>query len=281
MSHAAAYQDNFLGLGAGMRKPLIISSVFHVALFAFSIVGLPMIVPERIISDPVSVEIVDVSELTRTETVAKPSPKKEPPPKPEEPKPTPPKMAEETPPDLTMPEPPDLEPAEEAAEPIPPPPKEVVLKKPEPKPPPKPEVTKKEKPKSSTNDFQTLLKNLAPAEEVAQENAAIAPLADKLTMSEVDAIKRQLAGCWNVMAGAKYAEDLVVEVRVVVNRDRSVQQATILDQGRYNRDSHFRAAADSALRALRNPKCSPLALPEGKYNQWKTTIITFDPREML
>ena len=41
------------------------------------------------------------------------------------------------------------------------------------------------------------------------------------------------------------------------------------------------AAADSAVRAVRNPKCSPLELPADKYDQWKRIDFTFDPRDML
>jgi len=60
-----------------------------------------------------------------------------------------------------------------------------------------------------------------------------------------------------------------------------VQEATILDQGRYNSDSYFRAAADAAVRALRNPQCSPLELPPDKYDQWNVTVIRFDPSQFL
>ena len=83
------------------------------------------------------------------------------------------------------------------------------------------------------------------------------------------------------MAGAKYAEELVVAVKVYMNPDRTVRSASVADQLRYSRDSHFRAAADSALRALRNPRCSPLELPEDKYEQWREITIRFDPRQML
>ena len=54
-----------------------------------------------------------------------------------------------------------------------------------------------------------------------------------------------------------------------------------MDQGRYNRDSFFRAAADSARRAVFHPHCNPLALPLDKYDIWKTIIIRFNPREMF
>lgn len=292
----ATSPDDFLGLDPSMKGPFLASTLFHVLLLVITTVGLPFVVTDHMtISQPLSVEIVAIDKVTQTNRVAAPVKKPEetekPPPKQEHEKP--PQVTSETPPDLTQPKAPDIKdqkPAEKA-EPVPVPKPQAKVEKPKQKPtPPKPDATKVEKP-TQQNDFQSLLKNLTPdlAEESPNESdstdpaaqSQIANLSDRLTMSEEDALRRQLSQCWNILAGAKYAEDLVVEVRLTVNRDRTLNQAVILDQGRYNRDSHFRAAADAALRALRNPRCSPLLLPPEKYEEWKTTIIRFDPREML
>ena len=48
-------------------------------------------------------------------------------------------------------------------------------------------------------------------------------------------IREQIARCWNIPAGARDAKDLVVEIRVQVEPDGTVQQATIVDQGRLRR----------------------------------------------
>jgi hypothetical protein len=207
--------------------------------------------------------------------------------------PPPPKMTAEAPPDMTAPKPP--EPKDKNAEPekpLPLPPKPADKPKPKPKEPEKPKKVEAAKPKE--DPFASLLKNLTPDAEVTAEQkpeetmkddpsaaGQIARLGDQLTISELDAVKRQIGPCWNVQTGSKYAENLAVEVRVFINRDGSIQEARVLDTGRYNRDAAFRAAAESALRALRNPRCAPLKLPPEKYEQWKVTIINFDPREML
>lgn len=281
-----------------MRKPLVLSLLFHIGVFTFAAVGLPSLLPTEAleINHPITVEMVEIDKITQTNKLSKPLPRleeKDEAPKKEE-KPVPPPVQEETPPEVSKPEIPDVDPKPpELPEPEPAP--KEPEKKPEPpkeKPKPKPEKPKPPEPqkKDTQSDFQSLLKNLTPdqaeksqdsAEDGAGQETQVAQLSDRLTISEVDALRHQLAQCWNVLAGAKYAEDLVVEVRVVINRDRTIQQATILDQGRYNRDSHFRAASDAALRALRNPRCSPLAVPPDKYNEWKNTVIRFDPREML
>ncbi len=97
----------------------------------------------------------------------------------------------------------------------------------------------------------------------------------------MDALKQQLSQCWNIPASAKDAQDLVVELDVEVNPDRSVASATIVDQGRMASDPVFRAAALSAKRALSIPACMPLALPPDKYDEWKSMTLRFDPKEML
>lgn len=295
--HAVYQNDSLFNLDPNLKGPFFISIVFHLVVITAMSVGLPYITEDRVVSAPIPIEIVEIDEMTTTNKVAPPKPKL---PEAEPEKPSPPverevvpQMVEETPPDLVTPQAPEIE---EVPPPPPPEPEKVEEKpaekpKPKPKPPePKKEITKKVEEKK---DFQSLLKNLVAEPEASAEDPAatetnkpsdvsqIAMLSERLTMSEEDALRRQLGQCWNVPAGAKFAEDLIVEVRVIVNRDRTVQQATILDTGRYNRDSYYRAAADAAIRALRNPKCTPLALPADKYEQWKTTIITFNPSEML
>ncbi|MBI3113435.1 MAG: cell envelope integrity protein TolA, partial [Rhodospirillales bacterium] len=82
-------------------------------------------------------------------------------------------------------------------------------------------------------------------------------------------------------AGAKDAQDLNIEIRVVMNPDATVREARIQDQRRLQGDPFFRAAAESALRAVLNPRCNPLKLPPDKYQQWQTMTLNFDPRDMF
>ncbi len=270
-----------------MKKPLIASLAFHGTVLLLAGVGLPFLVKDSpvVINTPMIMEIVEFDEVTQSNKPKAAQPKPE-----DIKKPAPPQMTAEAPPDLSLPTPkPQKEEKVEEAEAVPPP-EAIKPKKPPKKPPVKPKVTKakQEPPKK---DFASLLRNLTPddikaeppQEEIEPSDDAnvVDRLADRLTVSEIDALRAQLAQCWSVMGGARNAEDLIVEVRVVINSDRTVQRATIIDKARYNRDSHFRAAADAAVRALNNPRCSPLKLPENKYESWKSTIIRFDPSQML
>jgi outer membrane biosynthesis protein TonB len=252
--------------------------------------------------------------------VAKPEPKPEPPkpapvppssaaappvPEPPEPKPPPPKPAP-VPPSPEAMKPPEPKPAP-PLQPKPPEPKpeskpieKVEPSKPKVKPEPAQQMAKNEaKPEQKKYDpgqFEALLKNLAPQQSapspdepsqkprLASARASSqprAPLGGQLTASELDLIRQQIARCWNVPAGAREARDLVVEIRVVVDRDGTVQQATIVDQGRFGSDPFFRAAAESARRAFFNPQCRPLHLPAEKYPIWKDLVVDFSPKDIL
>jgi hypothetical protein len=63
--------------------------------------------------------------------------------------------------------------------------------------------------------------------------------------------------------------------------DGTVEDAKIVDLSRYAADNFFRAAADSAVRAVKNPRCSPLKFPPQKYDQWKNFTLNFNPKDLL
>lgn len=295
---------------AGMKSALIGSLVVHLVVVVIGTMGLPFFKKDYTdLSPPIAIEMVEVADITtRTKPVedSKPVEKKEPAkeqlkPQPDRTKPTPPPpAANDDAPDRPK-EPKAPTPVEDLAEPVKKKeekPKEQPKPKAEPKkeqvkPKPKPVETKADaKPVEQDDAFKSLLIDLAEKKPESTDNTGDkaaantsptpdAPISERLTMSEMDAVQQQLEQCWKLMAGARYAENLIVEVRMFINPDKTLREARIVDQLRYNTDSFYRAAADSALRAVRSPECNPLRLPDGKYNQWKDLSITFDPSEML
>lgn len=276
------------------RKSVTLSAALHFAVLLIATLGVPFL-PKREfeIPPPIVVDYIEIAKVTETDKVVPVPPAK--PDKVEAPTPPPkPQAAKNT--------------ANEAVAPVP---KEMV----------KPEEKKVEKPKTVIDenapvekdkkkklvkddnkpepqkDFSSVLKNLADAKEktpvktedpdlklkemmksVAGQNA---PIGAKLTMSEMDALRAQLERCWNVPFGAKDAEDMRVDIFMVINQDRSLREARIVDTARYSTDAFFRAAADSALRAVRSPMCSPFDLPADKYDTWNTMTVSFNPKDMF
>jgi hypothetical protein len=100
--------------------------------------------------------------------------------------------------------------------------------------------------------------------------------------SLAQAVNRQVTPCWSIPAGAKDAVNMSVAIRIRLNPDGSLGGSPrVEDTGRLNRDLFFRAVAESALRALRNPQCMPLKLPYEQYDLWKEITFVFDPKEAL
>jgi hypothetical protein len=117
-----------------------------------------------------------------------------------------------------------------------------------------------------------------PAPAQSQRSLAGAGAQTALTMSEIDALRSQMEKCWNVPVGAPDPASLVLRVKVFLNEDGTVASPPqLLDQGRLG-DPYFRAAADSAIRAVHI--CGPYQLPVEKYATWREITITFDPRQM-
>lgn len=112
-------------------------------------------------------------------------------------------------------------------------------------------------------------------------NAAFAETyGEELTGTDLDLLNRHMKQFWNMPSGHEKAYDIVVEVELFIRRDGTIEKATLVDLARYRKDPEYRIAAESALRAVLDPDCSPLPLNPAKYDQWKHMIFVFDPREM-
>jgi hypothetical protein len=105
--------------------------------------------------------------------------------------------------------------------------------------------------------------------------------ASGLTLSEEDALKAQIFGCWTVPLGLPYDDDLLVRIKLVLKQDGTIYRSEILDHERMNRPGQkfYKVLAESALRAVRI--CQPLRVPQTGYEKWKNIQLNFNPTEML
>jgi outer membrane biosynthesis protein TonB len=259
-------------------KGITYSAVLHFMFLALVVFGLPEFLRARPIEEPqaITVEILPITGVTNV--------------KPSETMPT----EEKKPDEKSNPKP---QPLVKTTEEAPPPPKPVekpVEKKEEKKEEKKDE--KKEKKKSKEEDLQAVLKAVKETAQKEDKNKKESK-DDKstsksrssqydptlpLSLSEKDAIRSQIAKCWSVPAGAKDAHELIVTLDIQLAEDGSVLKVELAnsDKARYSRDTFFRAAADSAMRAVH--LCSPLKdLPPDKFSTWRDMELTFDPKEML
>lgn len=301
-----------------MRRALIYSAALHVAVFTVAWFGAPALFREPPVEDqPLAVEVVSLEDVPRkpppeppkpAPPVAKPAPPPPPPPPPAAVSEPPPPQAAEPAPEPEPPPPPKakLEPRPE------PKPKPKPVAKAEPKPaakaepkPPVPSVQAAPKPKRKPrqpDQLQALLKNLAkrkaelersrkpepraepaPRSEPPQRLAARTAVDRQLAARRLTAlVKQQIAPCWNIPAGAKDVQSMSVRIEIRLNADGSLRGVPhVLDAPRMGTDRAFRAVAESAVRALLNPRCSPLKLPYDEYDVWKNITFNFDPSEAL
>ena len=102
-----------------------------------------------------------------------------------------------------------------------------------------------------------------------------------LTLSEEDALKAQIFGCWSIPLGLPYNENLLVRIKLELKPDGSITKSEILDHARMNRPGQgfYKVLAESALRAVK--LCQPLRVPTTGYERWKELQLNFDAREML
>ena len=89
-----------------------------------------------------------------------------------------------------------------------------------------------------------------------------------LTLSEEDALKAQIFGCWSIPLGLPYNENLLVRIKLQLKPDGTVIKSEILDHARMNKPGQgfYRVLAESALRAVR--LCQPLRVPSTGYDSW-------------
>ena len=102
-----------------------------------------------------------------------------------------------------------------------------------------------------------------------------------LTLSEEDALKAQIFGCWSIPLGLPYNENLLVRIKLELKPDGSITKTEILDHARMNKPGQgfYKVLAESALRAVK--LCQPLRVPSSGYERWKELQLNFDAREML
>ena len=100
--------------------------------------------------------------------------------------------------------------------------------------------------------------------------------ATSLSLSEEDALRAQIFGCWSIPLGLPYDEDLLVRIKLQLKKDGTIMKSEILDHERMNRPGQkfYKVLAESALRAVR--LCQPLKVPPTGYDKWKDLQLNFN-----
>ena len=267
-----------------MGRSLIYSVTFHSAMIFLTILSFPFMLREPIDLPPiVSVELIQISDKTNIPYAPKARKIIEDTKKKEEKR----VVSEQAPPAAKAKEKPDRIPLpnDQKEE------KKIVKKKQNPEE-IKPQIRQssefEKKEIIDTNQIAALIDKAKEVEATQEkENKKITQsnkknsFATGLTLSEEDALRAQIFGCWSVPLGLPYEENLLVRIKLQLKKDGSILKSEILDHERMNKPGQqfYKVLAESALRAVR--LCQPLKVPPTGYNKWKELQLNFNPAEML
>ncbi|MGE4061404.1 MAG: hypothetical protein AB7E69_21360 [Sphingomonadales bacterium] len=284
-----------------MRKPFILSGLFHALVLVLTLVSWNLFGEPELIETNEPVIMVPPEALITPDAIPTPKPKDEP--KPEKPDEKPPAEKDPEPqPEQSSPTPPRVDEAAEAPPPEPTPTPEPVPEKPKPERVTKdlPNVTPRDKPKPPKKfDVAAIEKLLLDKRDTTAPQTKDKPKKTtdpdpsqakdpsrnpmdqaRATANIQSAIASQIARCWTAPVGATGAETLVVRIRIYLRRDGSLaDDPVIVDRGRMMSDNLYRVAAEAARRAVQ--RCAPLKLPPDYYDIWRDVILNFDPSKML
>ena len=267
-----------------MIRSLIYSITFHSVLVLLTILSLPFMLREPVDLPPiVSVELIQITDKTsipyapKARKIIEETKKKE-------------KerlVSEQAPPAAKAKEKPDRIPLPNDIKEE----KKIVKKKQNPEE-IKPEIRQasefEKKEIVDTNQIAALIDKAKEEEAVVQkktdkitQSSQKNSFATGLTLSQEDALRAQIFGCWSVPLGLPYDEDLLVRIKLQLKKDGTIMKSEILDHQRMNRPGQkfYKVLAESALRAVR--LWQPLKVPPTGYDKWKDLQLNFNPTEML
>ncbi len=267
-----------------MTKSLFYSITFHLLMIALTVISLPFMLREPIDLPPiVSVELIQISDKTNIPYAPKARKIIEETKKKEEER----VVSEQAPPAAKAKEKPDRIPLPNDKKDE----KKLVEKKQNPEE-IKPQIRQssefEKKEVIDTNQIAALIDKAKEIEAVKKiEESKVTQSSKKnsfasgLTLSEEDALKAQIFGCWSIPLGLPYDENLLVRIKLNLKKDGTIVRSEILDHERMNRPGQkfYKVLAESALRAVR--LCQPLKVPPTGYEKWKDLQLNFNPVEML
>ena len=102
---------------------------------------------------------------------------------------------------------------------------------------------------------------------------------EKLTISEIDIIRRQFIPCWTVPAGIKDISKINISVKLKLDQEGNVLGSKLLrDYG--SKGNSYKSVAESVLRAVKHPACKKIQVPKKKFELWKNITLNFDLSEI-
>lgn len=268
------------------RQALMLAAGLHLGLLLLLSLGLARTLSPSVTDPDVTpVELVDIGAEARVTEPPKPSMEaapREPGPPAAAPEPTP------------LPAP--LAPAPPVAKPAPAPddtsPQDAIAEEARPAPPRRAPAPAKARPDFDAGQMATLIDKSKPEGPKPRDTSAFAksieqaiPKAARLSpiaMATLEqAIRAQIAPCWNPPIGGADVQGMTAVLKIRLNRDGSVAappEFVSQTGATAGNQAYARAFVETARRAVL--RCAPLDLPDDLYPHWREFELNFDPRLM-
>ena len=164
-------------------------------------------------------------------------------------------------------------------------PERIPTPKARPEPPKRTEVAARQESDFNADQIEALLNRqdtagggAARSREQASLGSDTQQVAQTLSISEIDALRRKVESCWQLVAGMSGAEDVRIQVKMNLNQSGYIDGQPQVD-ARGGTDTARRTLSDSVRRAVL--RCEPYELPIEKYGVWSNVVLNFDPSQMF
>lgn len=101
---------------------------------------------------------------------------------------------------------------------------------------------------------------------------------EKLSQSELDALRGQIQRCWSPPSGVSEAGSLRISIQMRLDPSGQLEAQPQIVDG-VGGSMIERVAGEAALRAVQ--RCAPYSLPAEKYATWSEVVVNFDPSQMF
>lgn len=106
-------------------------------------------------------------------------------------------------------------------------------------------------------------------------NDSISGFSEKLSISEIDMIRRQFIPCWTIPSGIKDLNKFTIIVKLKLDDDGNVTMSKLI-KDKNAKSSSYKILSESVMRAISHPACKKIKVPQKKYEIWKNITLNFD-----
>lgn len=108
-----------------------------------------------------------------------------------------------------------------------------------------------------------------------KQDDSVTGFSEKLSISEVDMIRRQFIPCWTIPSGIKDLNKFTIIVKLKLDNEGNVTMSRLV-KNKNVKNISYKILSESVMRAISHPACKKIKVPQKKYEIWKNITLNFD-----